>query len=323
MDQLLQSLQETANKAAEELKNNTEWITRYAGYASEIMEIQETIKDARKLFHERKPLYVYSSISRAKNRSQVTFNLRYRGQSVAEISYKKGKLLLKTNKNTKEFYGIEGGKTFEWNSKEAEIFRGGFAKCPDRINKRKKNEEHRFESALLTELSKNKGSDKVLTNIQPVRLVESRFQMPTPFKASGGQPAYIGHKGGGIDLLCRTKHGNKSVLNIFELKDEYEDHEKVLQQAVIYSVFIHKLLRSPDAGSNNWWKLFGFSKIPNTSLPLRINAVIALPKNEKNVTSFKKEEITVNGGTIQLHYLYFTLSKNDKVGVIETSLMKN
>ena len=319
MDQLLQKLQKTAEEAEKALEDNTEWIVRYADYASEIMETQETIKDARKLFHERKPLYVYSSISRAKNRSQVTFDLRYRGQSVAEISYKKGKLLLKTNKNTKEFYDIEGGKSFEWNSKEAEIFRGGFAKCPDRINKRKKNEEHRFESALLTELLKDKGNDKALTNIQPVCLAKSRFQMPTPFKASEGKPAYAGHKGGGIDLLCRRNR----KLFIFELKDEYEEPEKVLQQAVIYSVFIHRLLRTPKAGSNNWWKLFEFSKAPNPALPLKINAVIALPKNKKNDTSFANKEIIVDGGIIQLHYFYFSLSKDDKVGPIETSLMKN
>ena len=320
MEQLFQKLQETAKKAEKELEKNDEWIKRYADYASEIMEMQKKIKDARKEFREHKPLYVYSSISRAKNENIVTFDLRYRGQSVAEIIKRKDKILMKTKMNTKKFYGIEGGRTFVWSSKEAEIFRSGFAKCPDRNNKDKKNEEHRFESALLTELSKDKGSDKILTNIQPVRLAGSRFQMPTPFKASGGKPVYA-VEGGGIDLLCRTKHG-KSVLNIFELKDEYERPEKVLQQAVIYSVFIHKLLRTPKAGSNNWWKLFGFSKAPNITFPLRINAVIALPKNDKNDTSFKRKEITIGGGTIQLHYFYFSLSKSDKIEIDDTSLFK-
>jgi len=162
MDQLLQKLQKTAEEAEKALENNNEWINRYAGYASEIMKTQKNIKNAKKLFRERKPLYLYSSISKAKNNKQVTFDLRYRGQSVAEIVFNKDKLLLKTNKKTKDYYDIEGGGNYEWNSKKAEIFRSGFKKCPDRDNKGKKNEEHRFESELLTELSKDKGSDKLL-----------------------------------------------------------------------------------------------------------------------------------------------------------------
>jgi hypothetical protein len=84
-----------------------------------------------------------------------------------------------------------------------------------------------------------------------------------------------------------------------------------LHQAVIYSVFIHKLLRTPDAGSGDWWKLFGFSKAPDPARPLEINAVVALPKDNKNDESFAKKEIAVNGGTIRLHYFYFSLLKKD------------
>ena len=320
----LQSLQQTANKAEEILDNQNEWISRYAGYANEITRNLETIKEIRRCFQEKEPLYVYSSISKvksAKKEELVTFDLRYRGQSVANIKYGKKGLLLKTNENTGEFYGIKGGESIDWNSKEAEVFRGGFAKYPSRKKTKKENEEHRYESALLTELSKKEGSDKKLKFIQPVRLATSRFQMPTPFSASSaskGNIKYSAHNGGGIDLLCRTKHGNKSILNIFELKDEYEDPFNVLHQAVAYSVFIHKLLRTSNAGSEIWWKLFGFNKVPDD--PLRINAVVALPKFKENDTSFAKKEIIVDGGVIQLHYFYFTLSKNDKVGSIDTSL---
>ena len=315
---VLKSLQKMTNEAEELLRDNLEWIERYSDYAKKILSNNDTIKKVRSFFYEPRPLYVYSSISRAKNAENerlVTFDLRYRGQSVADIFYKKDKPWLKTKKNTDKFYGIEGGKTLEWESKDAEKFRGGFAKYPCRNNDGKKNEEHRFESALLTELSKEKGSEKILKNIQPVRLAGSRFQMPTPFKASKGKPVYAEHKGGGIDLLCRRNR----KLYIFELKDEYEDPINVLRQAVIYSVFIHKLLRTPKAKSDNWWNLFGFRKAPDTSHPLQINAVAALPIKKENDTSFAKKEIKVEGGSIQLHYFYFSLSKTDKVETIDTS----
>jgi hypothetical protein len=322
MDQL-QKLQYTAKEAEEMLKDNNEWIERYAGYASEILNIQNTIKNVRDRFYERKPLYVYSNISRTKNaKNLVSFDLRYKGQSVASIEYRKNTLKLVTKKNTGKYYGIEGGKVLDWNSKEAEAFRGYFKKLPCRNDEGKGNEEHRFESALLTELSKNDGNDKALKNIQPVRLIESRFQMRTPFKASKGRPKYAEHNGGCIDLLCRTKHGSKSVINIFELKDEYEDPIKVLHQAVIYSIFIHRLLRTPEAGSNSWWNLFGFNKSPDVTRPLKINTVVAMPRDGKNDKVFANKEIVIEGGILQLHYFYFSLSKTDKVGNIETSLFK-
>jgi len=317
---ILQNLQMTVNKAEAMLEKEKEWIKRYAEYASEILTIQNAIKGASGLFNECEPLYVYSSVSRATNKN-ITFDLRYRGQSVADIIYKNGELYLKTKKNTYNFYKIEGGWEKEWNSKEAKLFRSAFTKYPCRNDEGKKNEEHRFESALLTELSKEKGNDKILKYIQPVRLAKSRFQMPTPFKASKGKPVYAKHKGGGIDLLCRTKHGSKNILNIFELKDEYENPINVLHQAVIYSVFIHKLLKTPEVGSSGWWKLFGFGKVPDTTKPLRINAVVAMPKDEKNDKCFAKEEINVDGGIIQLHYFYFSLpTDKDKIESIETSL---
>ena len=326
VDKLIQELQKTVEIVTEELKKNTEWIERYAGYASEIQNTQDSIKNVRSCFYERGPLYVYSSISKAKNANNnfVIFDLRYRGQSVATIKFHKNSLELITDKKVDKYYGIKGGESFEWNSKKAEVFRGYFKKFPSRNDEEGKNEEHRFESALLTELSKKIGSEKILKNIQPVRLVKSRFQMPTPFRASRqGRLAYAGHNGGGIDLLCRTTHGNKKTLNIFELKDEYENPAHVLNQAVVYSAFIHRLLRTPEARSNDWWKLFGFKSVPDPSRPLVINAVVALPQDKKNDTSFKDIKIDIDGGKLQLHYFYFSLSETDQIESINTSLFKS
>jgi hypothetical protein len=81
-------------------------------------------------------------------------------------------------------------------------------------------------------------------------------------------------------------------------------------------------LKTSDAGSNDWWKLFGFSKAPDPTRPLEINAVAALPKDKRNDESFEKKEIAINGGTIRLHYFYFSLSKTDDVRSIKTSLFE-
>lgn len=182
----LDVLKKTVEEAEQLLKNKEEWIDRYGDYAKEITSNEKIINLVRKSFRESPPLYVYSSISRETNATKedrVTFDLRYKGQSVATIKYKNKIAMLETKENTNEYFSIEGGKTFEWDSKGAELFRKHFKNFPCRNKKGRNNEEHRFESALITELSKSIGKNKKVKHIQPVRLLKSRFQMPTPFSA--------------------------------------------------------------------------------------------------------------------------------------------
>jgi len=329
MDLLIEKLQETAEKAENELKKNDEWIKRYANYASIIKNNLTAIKNVRKKFRVDKPLYVYSNISKirdAKKEEAVTFDLRYRGQSVGNIEYRDNILKMVTKDNTEEFFGIKGGETLDWDNNDARAFRSYFSSFPP--NKKDKKES-RCESALLTELSKTIGRDKLLKNIQPVRLADCRFQMPTPFSASKEEIEYVAANGGGIDLLCRTKHGNKSILNVFELKDEYEAPYNVLKQIITYSVFINRLFKTSEANSGIWWKLFNFGEIPDPALPLNINAVVALPfnKDRNNDESFKHKIIKLNNeNCITLHYFWFDLLKGDKkedrISNIKTSLFE-
>jgi hypothetical protein len=194
---LLQSLQKTAKETEEKLEKEIEWINRYEGYAKDILANQKAIEAVRKSFHEWKPLYIYSSISGVKNaKNIVAFDLRYRGQSVATIKHDNDTLKLVPKANIDEFYGIKAKKSFDWDIGDGKKFRKDFAKNPLRKDIRKKNEEHRFESALLTELLKEEGSEKIQKNIRPVRLFKIRFQMPTPFKASKGKPDYVGQNMG-------------------------------------------------------------------------------------------------------------------------------
>jgi hypothetical protein len=323
----INSIKEQADWADRELTKQTEWIARYKGYADEISTKESLVEQAREQFHEWAPLFLYTNISTTKSATEkyVDFILRYKGNEVGHIYYKNSQdIELEIGENTEKFFGYKlpsGKKAFGWRSSEAMDFRAYFGTNPARINGSKKNEEHRYESALLTELSKKSGQNKALINIQPIRLLDNRFQMPTPFSASDkDKPYYAQHSGGGIDLLCRTKYGNKSTINVFELKDNYEDPAGVLKQAIAYAAFIRKLLRTPEAGSGNWWKLFKFGKDHSADLSLKINVVAALPHADDE-REFAETNIKIGNDVLQLHYFYFDIEdKDDKIKNVETTI---
>jgi len=342
MNHLLQSLKDAANAAKKALEDKEDWIKQYNDYATKIQSVNKIIKNARPNFHVENPLFVYSTISKTTGAKQenVIFDLRYKGLSVANIRISKEegpgedpRRLIPDIKIGK-FYnikGIKGGTEYKWLSDEAQTFRSYFINGNPPYIKGKT--EHRYESLLLTEFSKKSGKDKKLKDIQPVLLCDNRFQMPTPLKASEGKKGleYNRKNRSPIDFLCRTGHGPSSKLNVFELKSFYKNPIEVLQQAIIYSVFILKLLKTPSAGSNIWWKLFKYNKTPDFTRPLEINAVVALPMDKKYKNSpedekewFKNKVINVGTDTIRLHYLYFSLEKDDKgneiIADIKTSL---
>ena len=149
---------------------------------------------------------------------------------------------------------------------------------------------------LLTEFSKKSGKDKVLCNIQLVKIAGiARFQMPTPLYASDiNNVKYAGPRGGGIDILSRVGTGSATKLCIMELKDENAPKEppaKAIQQGLAYATFIRELLRS--GCGQEWWKIFGFSsKLPG-QLELYVACVMPFINNYN--TSFANK--------ISNHYL--------------------
>ena len=275
-------------------KNKTEWSPRYQGYQELIGNLNAQIADMRKKFRALDPVFVYLSISKVKtaNASRVSFDLRYEGQSVAELIVNKT-VSLKVNptqaENNVRDFGFPGGLNgkFDWYSKEAMVFRKFFSGKPQRTqNATQENTEHRFESVILTDLLKRISSEKTLVNIRPVLLCGARFQMPTPLSASNaksGIVTYAGKSGGGIDILARAgKSGRKTNLCVIEVKDEntvQESPQKAMNQAIAYAAFIWQLLRDKENGPG-WWKLFGFSG----SLPTKLSiiTVVAMPKGDKD-----------------------------------------
>ena len=185
---------------------------------------------------------------------------------------------------------------------------------------KKRNEEHRIESMLLTEFAKKKGEDKIIRNIQPVKIAGiARFQMPTPLYASDIKNVkYAGPSGGGIDILSRIGTGNATKLCIMELKDENAPKEppaKAILQGLAYATFIRELLRSKCG--QEWWKIFGFSgKLPEQ---LELCVACVMPSISNNDTSFANKIIKTAKDSFHLNYIYFH-EKDNKVVDIDTSI---
>ena len=312
------------------LQNEIEWEDRYKKYAKDIVANIENINTIRGTFCEWSPLKLYLTTSSAKNTSKtVRFELRYLGQTVADLICKDSPKLdtCKYNDTNKRDFDCEVALTSaDWKGKGAQEFRKHFKSrlTARNTNGKKANEEHRKESLLLTEFSKNKSKEKVLIGIQPVKIAKVRFPMPTPLSASDHKKVkYSGTYGGGIDILTRVRTKDKSInLCIMELKDENtktEPPKEALKQAIAYTTFIRELLRSESG--EEWWKLFGFRrKLPDKLVLL---AACLMPSNANNDENFKNMQLNISDSKgddkIVLHYLYFK-EKNNEILAIDTSI---
>ena len=310
------------------LDANPEWRSRYAAYAAGISENIELIRSARQKFALTHALSAYINVSNAKNAKRtLNFDLRYLGQSVADLMIRDGIIKVDTSrfdtKNERDFGCGTMLSNALWHSSEAERFRSFFHnRSPERLpGSAKKNEEHRLESLLLAEFSG--GKEKALPNIQPVMVAGLRFPTPTPLSASNhSKVSYASFYGGGIDILARTGKGKHAKLCVIELKDENKDTEPVsdvLKQAIKYTVFIRELLRSNTGAA--WWRLFGFNATGNNPIPenLVIYTACAMPDKPDADASFAGVEYSIGNDVIRLHYIYFNEDCN-KINNIYSSL---
>jgi hypothetical protein len=305
------------------LIQNREWVQRYAYYAQTISAKYEKVKSKKNKFNEWAPLYLYTNLSEAIK--TMKYSLRYLGQDVAKLKFGREKIIISTKKfddtNIRDFDCPIRLDDQEWTSEKASKFRRHFSNCPERTdNSGKGNEEHRIESLLLTEFSKSSRKDKILYNIQPVRLAGvARFQMPTPLAASNIRDVkYSAWNGGGIDILSRIGTGSATGLCIMEIKDENVPEEpaaKAILQGLAYATFIRALLRSESGGQ--WWKIFGFSrKLPEH---IKLPVVCVMPSIQNNDTSFSDKIIKLDKDSLHLNYLYFK-ERNTIIVDVVTSL---
>jgi hypothetical protein len=325
MRDFIKNCENTISSVQGLLEKNPEWVSRYAEYARKINAKTKDIKENKQKFHERPPLYLYMNVSAAK--SHITFSLRYRGQNVAKLKVGKDKITISTEgfdvENKRDFkYDIKL-KDCDWRSPEAVFFRRHFSGNNQRTkNSPMQNEEHRLESLLLTEFSKRSSKNKLLCNIQPIKLANlARFQMPTPLSASNMKKVkYSKQYGGGIDIISRIGTGRTTKICIMELKKENiskEQPTKAIQQGLAYATFIRELLRSNSG--EEWWKIFGFKgKLPEH---IELYVVCVMPSTVNNDKSFAGNIIKNDQDSFHLHYIYFR-EENNKLRDIETSLEK-
>lgn len=313
----------SAHKAASALlADNDEWIKRYIEYGNKIKEQSKSIIEQKKQFHEWPPLYLYSTVTDAMGSGG--FSLRYQGQNVAKLKVNKKGVFLSTTPhleaNIKYFgcnidtFASQESPSAPWALGVGKDFRKFFSGRPIRIKVKlgKKNNEHRIESAILTELTKHKKTDKSLPYIQPVKIADvARFQMPTPLKASVKEILYSKAHGGGVDILARVGRGGGTCLAVIEVKDENKAAEppaKAIEQAIAYATFIHALLRDPIAGPI-WWELFGFKgDLPRQ---LKILTACAMPKDAaRDGSDFEGRRVSLDGRKsgdfLELHSMFFT-----------------
>lgn len=315
------------------------WENIYEKYAKKILKNIDKYEKIGKTYRLNLSLSVYSSIGRVME--GVSFDIRFAGQSVGGIVLKSNKLTLnvtdKQARYAKDNFGFTDSKPLDyvgWKSKEAERFRSFYNTKKSEYGCNVKSEEHRIENVLLRELSKKSSRNKLLCNIQPVKLGGKFFQLTTPLKGSTHDPEismrkqgeyYIGATGGGIDILARVKVNRKTMITVFELKDENtkgEPQSVVMQQALIYATFVAKLLRSevndlsePYNNGILWWSILRENYNNRSNLPkhLDINVVTLMPY-EANVSNENEDlcEIPIESLNTTLHLYSMYYERDDK-----------
>lgn len=287
-----------------EISRDSDWETRYANYAKDILKHEAYHKELTNKAKVKFPLSKYTSISKYRG-NKVETDIRYLGQSIGSLiikpdgsrSFKKSPRgyndLVKRYPDIPELQDEEG-----WNGPSMKRLRS-FLSHIDVAVAETHSPEHKCENLLLREFHQTDSKKKSLLHIQPITFGGEFVQLTTNVSASKKGVVSFSKKGGGIDIMARSRHqDNKVYLGVFELKDQNRTDEPmsvVIQQALSYAVFIAKLLDSE--GGSDWMKIFGFKKIPHI-----IDVVGLIPKGEETIND---EEFQIGSFTLQTRTLYF------------------
>ena len=335
MTKTMKSNEETVKLSAQLLKENTKWKVVYSEYAEAIKKNSASYKEYAKKFRKPSSLIVYTSIGRVKSSYDYIYDLRFGGQSVGKIEGKEYEqpFLTVSEDQAKGICKILGREKFSYFNKvswshdnRAKEFRKLFNEIKPTKNLGLHSKEHRIESKILEEFGKS-DPDKLLRNIQPIRLGGMFFQFITPLKASTHEPViYASRHGGGIDILARVTHkNNERRIAVIELKDENKPSEpqaEVMKQALIYATFIAYLLRSESG--NTWWNIFEESN--NVPTNLHLDVVTLMPKGNSNEGSLDDIAIKELNATLHLYTLYYGVNTegnpNNLEGKFDETLKK-
>lgn len=343
---------ESVKQSSKELVNNPQWRVVYLDYANRIKEMRDLYSKAADVIESKLPkdiglLRVYTAMASVLQSSRATsrirsayFDLRICGQSVGEIIYKGGVLLLKITSaqqnSNKSSFNIDTPKSparkhYDFDSDEARDIISKLINIKGGDIAKMHSEEHRYESMILYDMSQKHIADKAISYCQPVVLGKQGFgffQMRTPLAASKHNPKYSLKQnrptGGGIDILARTSlKGPGFRFAVMELKDENLEKERpevVMTQAVAYATFIGYLLRDPNCG-NLWWNILrdqrestDVSKHKN----LDIDVVVVLPSNGPRPGHF--DSVPIPDINVVLHpHTLFVDTDSDKTTLTNLS----
>lgn len=297
--------EEIIEKTLIEISKDSDWETRYANYAKDILKHESYHKGMTNKAKVKFPLSKYTSISKYRGK-KVETDIRYLGQSIGSLIIEpNGNRFFKKSKSgyndlVKRYPDIPKLQDEEeWNSLNMKRFRS-FLSHIDIAGAETHSPEHKCENLLLREFHQTDSKKKSLLNIQPITFGDEFVQLTTNLSASKKGVVSFSKKGGGIDIMARSRHkDNKVYLGVFELKDQNKSNEPmsdVIQQALSYAVFIAKLLESK--GGSDWMKIFGFKK----QCPHIIDVVGLIPKGEETIN---KKKYQVGSYTLRTHTLYF------------------
>lgn len=288
-----------------EISKESDWEMRYAKYAKDILKREAYHKEMTNKAKVKFPLSKYTSITKYRGK-KVETDIRYLGQSI-------GSLIIEPNGNryfmkstrgyndlVKRYPEIPKLQDKEgWNCRNMERFRSFLSHIEVKYAEIH-SPEHKCENLLLREFHKNSSKEKSLINIQPITFGGEFVQLTTNLSASKKGVVSSSKKGGGIDIMARSRHKDYKVyLGVFELKDQNKSNEPmsdVIQQALSYAVFIAKLLDSK--GGTDWMKIFGYKG----QCPRTIDVVGLIPKGEETII---EEEYQVGSFILRTHTLYF------------------
>ena len=288
-----------------EISKDSDWETRYAIYAKDILKNEAYHKELTNKAKVKFPLSKYTSITKYRGK-KVETDIRYLGQSIGSLIIEpNGNRYFKKSKSgyndlVKRYPDITKLQDEEeWNSPNMKRFRS-FLSHIDIAGAETHSPEHKCENLLLREFHQTDSKKKSLLHIQPITFGGEFVQLTTNLSASKKGVVSFSKKGGGIDIMARSRHqDNKVYLGVFELKDQNKPNEPmsdVIQQALSYAVFIAKLLDSK--GGYDWMKIFGYKK----QCPHIIDVVGLIPKDEETII---EEEYRVGSYILRTQTLYF------------------
>lgn len=300
--------EEIIKKTLVEISKDSDWETRYANYAKDILKHEAYHKELTNKAKVKFPLSKYTSFTKFRGK-KVETDIRYLGQSI-------GSLIIEPNGNRYFMKSTSGYNDLvkrypdipklqvkeEWNGPNGRNMKRlrSFLSHIDVTDAETHSPEHKCENLLLREFHQTDSKKKSLLHIQPITFGGEFVQLTTNLSASKKGVVSFSRKGGGIDIMARSRHkDNKVYLGVFELKDQNKPNEPmavVIQQALSYAIFIAKLLDSK--GGSDWMKIFGYKgQCPHT-----IDVVGLIPKGEETII---EKEYQVGSFTLRTHTLYF------------------